>query len=96
MVPGFNGVMDVMVVANPMAREGILTRKVVPSLLLGLGALSPWLVRAVARGVIAASHFLWGMSVGEVHIGSSIIWDSQESVAWRRDAELLACCSRAC
>jgi hypothetical protein len=52
--PGFDGVMDVAGVANPVAHGETLRRKVTPSLLLRLGAPDPWPVEAVAGGVTAA------------------------------------------
>ena len=39
--PGFDGVMDVAVVVDPVAHGGTPRRKVTPSLLPRLGALSP-------------------------------------------------------
>jgi hypothetical protein len=70
MAPGLDGVANVMVIADPMACGGTPWRKVMPSLLPRLGALGPWPVKVVARGVTAAPHHLWGVSVGAPSIGS--------------------------
>jgi hypothetical protein len=67
---GLDGVTDIAVVADPMARGGTLRRKAVPSLLSRLGALGPWPIKTVARDVDATSSHLWGVSVGAVPIGS--------------------------
>jgi hypothetical protein len=66
---GLDGVTDVAVVADPMARGGP-RRKVVPSLLSRLGALGSWPIKTVGRDVDAASSHLWGVSVGAVPVGS--------------------------
>jgi hypothetical protein len=68
--PGLNGVVNVMVVTDLVTRGGTPRRKVMPLLLLRLGALGPWPVRAVARSVIAASPCLWGVGVRVVPIES--------------------------
>jgi hypothetical protein len=54
-VSGLDGVKDVVVVIDPVVRGRMSRRKVTPSLLSRLGALSLRLVKAVARGVTAAS-----------------------------------------
>jgi hypothetical protein len=64
----YNGVMDVVVIANLVACGRTPRRKVPPSLLLRLGTLGPWPIKAVARGVIIAPHHLWGVSVREPSI----------------------------
>jgi len=69
--PGLNGVADVAVIADLVARGGTPRRKVTPSLLPGLGTLSLRPVGAVVGGVTTASPCLWGTSIGEVPIGSS-------------------------
>jgi hypothetical protein len=55
-----DGVMDVAVVVDPMAREGTPWRKVTSSLLSRLGALGLWPIRAFIGGVTAAP-FAHGM-----------------------------------
>jgi hypothetical protein len=45
--PGLDGVADIVVIADPVARRRTLRRKVVPSLLPRRGTLAPQLVRAV-------------------------------------------------
>jgi hypothetical protein len=69
MASSLNGVTDVAVITDPVACEGgTLRRKVMSSLLPRLGTLGQ-LIRAVARGVAAASHRLQGMNVGAPSIG---------------------------
>ena len=67
--PILDGVMDVMVITDLVVHGGTPRGKVAPLLLPRLGAPSPWLVEAVARGVTAASPHRRGMSVGVVPIG---------------------------
>ena len=57
-VSSLDGVMDITVIADLVARQGMPMRKVVPSLLLRLGTLGPRLIRAVARGVATTPHRL--------------------------------------
>ena len=60
---GLDGVTDITVVVDPVARGGTPRRKIAPSLLTRLGALGTWLVRAIAGGVTAASPCWWGVSI---------------------------------
>ena len=71
MAPGLDGVIDIAVIADPLAHGGTPGRKVPPSLLLRLGALGSWPIGVVAKGVTAASLYLWGVSIGAVPVGSS-------------------------
>ena len=58
MAPSFDGVIDIAVIADLVARRGTLRRMVVPSLLPRLGAPSPRPIRAVDGGVDAALPYL--------------------------------------
>ena len=69
MVPRLDGVMDIAVIADPVARGGMLRRKVMPLLLPRLGTLGPWPVRAIDGGVSAAFSCRWGMSISAVPVG---------------------------
>jgi hypothetical protein len=53
---GLNGVADVAVVSNPVARREKPRRKVMPSFPPGLGVLGSPPIRAIAGGVAPASH----------------------------------------
>jgi hypothetical protein len=55
MVSGLDGVTNVTVIADLLARGGTLRRKVASLLLLRFGTPSPSPVRGVAGGVTAAS-----------------------------------------
>ena len=66
---GLDGVTNVAVVVDPVVRGGTPRRKVMPSLLLRLGAPGLWLVRAIVGGVTAAFSCWWGMSIGAVPVG---------------------------
>ena len=70
MTPGFDGVMGIAVISDPVAHGGTPRRKVTPLLLPRLGAPGSWPVRAVAEGVAAAPPCLWGVRVRAVLVGS--------------------------
>ena len=55
MVPGLDGVMDVMVIANLVVHGRAPRGRIAPSLLSRLGAPGPWMAEATARGVTTAS-----------------------------------------
>ena len=55
MAPGLDGVTDIAVIADPVAHVVTLRSKVMPSLLPGLGTLSPWPIGAIVGGVATAS-----------------------------------------
>jgi hypothetical protein len=61
-------VTHVAVVADPVAHGQMARGKLVPSLLLGLGALGPWVVGVVTGGAVAVSSRQWGMQVRAVPI----------------------------
>jgi hypothetical protein len=61
--PGLDGVADVTVILDPVARGGTSRGRLMPSLLLGLGALDPRAIRATTRGVTAALGHRWGMGI---------------------------------
>jgi hypothetical protein len=63
------------------------------SLLPGLGALGPRMVKATAEGIIVASTHQWGVCVGEVPVNGGVGWDGRESAAQHWEVELSACCS---
>jgi hypothetical protein len=52
--PGLDGVVDVAVIANPMAHGTTSGGRLVPSLLLGLGTPSSWAVGATTGRVTTA------------------------------------------
>ena len=73
MVPSLDGIMEIVVVADLVLCGGTLRRKVTPLLLPRLGALGPWLVEAIARGVAAAPCCPWGVSIGAPPLVMAII-----------------------
>jgi hypothetical protein len=92
---GLDGVTNITVIANLVMRWWTLRGKLVSSLLPGLGALGPWMVKSTAERIIAASTHQWGVCVGAVPVDGGVGWDGRESAAQHRKVELLACCSRA-
>jgi hypothetical protein len=83
MAHGFNGVADIVVIADLVARGEMLRRKVTHTLLPRLGALGPWPVRAIIGGV-ATIPPAYGVCASERSpLGVAIIWDGWESTARR-------------
>jgi hypothetical protein len=64
MVSGFNGVMNVVIITDMVARRGTPRRKVTTLLLPRLGASGLRPVKAIAGGAATAPYYLRGVSVG--------------------------------
>jgi hypothetical protein len=70
LVPGLDGVTDVMIIANPVACKGTPKGRLVSLLLPRLDALGPWVVRAAAGGVTTTFGHQRGTLVRAIPVGS--------------------------
>jgi hypothetical protein len=85
MASGLDGVMDVVVVTDLVACGETSRRKVASLLLPRLSAPGSQSVRAVAKGVVVASHHLQGMGIEAPSVGSGrcLGWLGERGVVLR-------------